>query len=111
MSDEGERLRAWAESVIVELNPGALFFEGPGDSDRAIIGIATKGPGEASVVYDEARLVESMVEAFRKAGGVPESDPVEDALEWLSYNTKGSWMGEGTPWVLMRPAPEDLEPS
>ena len=106
VSEAGERLRAWAEEELAELNPGALFFEGPGDADRAIIGIATKGPGEPSVVYDEETLLATMREAFRDADSDPETVE-EDAQEWLSYNTKGSWMGEGTPWVLMR-APKTL---
>lgn len=33
-------------------------------------------------------------------------DAEQEAWDWLEFNTKGSWMGDGTPWVLMRPAPE-----
>lgn len=104
VSDEGERLRAWAESVIEDMNPDALFFEGPGDSDRAIVGIATKGPGLASIVYDQDLLIETMVEAFSadKEGPFDPLDVEQEAWDWLEFNTKGAWMGESTPWVLMR---------
>ncbi len=116
MSDEpgieeiGKRLRAWAEVVIADMNPEALFFEGPGDSDRAIVGIATKGPGVAAIVYDQDILIATMIEAFREAGdpvGESYTDLEQSAWDWLEFNTKGSWMGESTPWVLMR-TPHDI---
>ena len=109
MSD-GERMRAWAEAMIAELNPDALFFEGPGDSDRAIVGIATKGPGLASVVYDEDTLLETIAEGM-DGDRDPEVDRLTEAREWLEYNTKGAWMGESTPWVMVRmPLHELTEP-
>ncbi len=97
----GEKLRAWAEAMVADLNPDALFFEGPGDSDRAIVGIATKGPGLASVVYDEDTLLATIAEGM-EGDHDPELDPIEEAREWLEYNTKGAWMGESTPWVMVR---------
>lgn len=108
MSDEagieeiGKRLRAWAEVVIADMNPEALFFEGPGDSDRAIVGIATKGPGVAAIVYDQDSLIAAMIEEFREDGDMADTDLEQSAWDWLEFNTKGAWVGESTPWVLMR---------
>lgn len=111
MSSEGEAKRAWVE----ERAPGAVFFDGPGDMDAAIIGVAAQGPTEPLVAYDETLILEALKEAF--LGDNPEIEDLETKLleaeesahEWYGYNTAGAYVGEKTPWIIVRIAPEETE--
>ena len=60
--------------------------------DDAIIGVAT-GFDSARVVYCYA----SMVEVMMKDGDMS----YEDALDWIEYNTLGSYIGKNTPIYVM----------
>lgn len=62
-----------------------LFADG---YDDAIIGVAI-GFDSERVIYD----VEKMIEICMKDSNTP----YEEALEWLEYNTFGSYMGKNTP--------------
>lgn len=55
--------------------------------DAAIIGV-TEGC-DIKVVYDHAKCVE----IFEKIDGMTQ----EEALEWMSYNVTGAYVGEKTP--------------
>jgi hypothetical protein len=60
--------------------------------DDAILGVAT-GFDSARVVYCYASMVEVMMK---------DSDmSYEDALDWIEYNTLGSYVGKNTPIYVM----------
>ena len=60
--------------------------------DDAIIGVAT-GFDSARVVYCYA----SMIEVMMKDNNIS----YEDALDWIEYNTLGSYIGKNTPIYVM----------
>jgi len=69
---------------------GLGFFDG---YDAAIIGILEDGDGVHRVVYDKWAMVEVYM--------AQEPDATwEDAVEWLAYNTWGSYHGPETPICL-----------
>ena len=77
---------------IAERNPQALY---PTGLEDAIIGISH---GDL-VVLDHAKCVK----IFMERDGMS----YEDAMEWMSYNVTGAYMGENTPiFVYMK---EDLD--
>ena len=83
----------WYE--LSEANPDAILFDGPGEDDffdSCIVGYAWRINMEPVVVYDEEKMIEVMM--F-------EGDLCyEEAVEYLSFNTFGSWFGDGTPLIL-----------
>ena len=60
--------------------------------DDAIIGVAT-GFDSARVVYCYASMVEVMMKDNNMS--------YEDALDWVEFNTIGSYVGENTPIYVM----------
>ena len=83
----------WSE--LSEANPDAILFDGPGEDDffdSCIVGYAWRINMDPVVVYDEEKMIEAMM--FK--GGLS----YEDAVEYLSFNTFGSWFGDGTPLIL-----------
>ena len=75
---------------LAELNPEAVIFD---DFDDCIVGYATRINMPAVIVYDEDLMVASMI-----ARGLD----LDEAVEYLSFNTFGLWAGEGTPMILRR---------
>ena len=68
-----------------------VFFE-PAGMDVAIIGLSCRQPSRPPcVVYDYAKLLK-----YFQAEGMT----IEDAVEWMGYNTLGAWVGDATPIVL-----------
>ena len=67
-----------------------LFADG---FDSAIIGVAD-GHDSGRVIYD----YEKMIEAFMEQEGATYSE----AVEWVDFNTVGSYVGEQTPIYLRR---------
>jgi len=65
--------------------------------DEAIIGVTEPQPGRPSlVVYDLTKMIALLM---RQDAMSP-----EDAIEFLSFNTVGAWVGPGTPLFLhLRP--------
>ena len=68
-----------------------LFMDGDGFDD-AIIGIGSQYGSELSVVYDEAKIVEALIEEHEM-----DSD---DAWEYYYVNIKHSYVGKHTPIIL-----------
>ena len=66
-----------------------LFADG---FDSAIIGVAG-GHDSQRVVYCYATMVESCMEEFGMT--------YDDSIEWIEYNTIGSYMGRHTPIYVM----------
>jgi len=81
---------------LAELNPECVIFDGPGAKnqfDDCIIGYATRMSEPALIVYDEDLMVETMMN---------EGMDYTDAIEYLSFNTWGAWLGDHTPLILRR---------
>ena len=84
-----------------------LFGDANGDPyDKGFMGIGfqhTKGP---VAIYDREKCVDALAEEFADDTDVYEndedSDPYTDAVEFFSFNTEGSWVGEKTPMVISR---------
>lgn len=86
-----ERALAWASEQdyeIIRLEPSAFF-------DRFILGIAERCGMEPVFVYD--------LDAIREAYVSEEGMTYEEADDYLSFNTLGAWLGDGTPLFLSRP--------
>jgi hypothetical protein len=73
----------------VELNPDALLFDG---FNSCIIGFGSQYSKNSVFVYDDLRMVDYLVEN--------EDMSVEEAMDYLSFNTWGAWMGDNTPIVI-----------
>ena len=82
-----ERLEQFLEQVG-ELNPDAIKFDG---FDAAIIGCGNQFTKDAILIYDEMLMVDILIE---------QGMTVDEAWEYLSFNTWGAWLGESTPIVM-----------
>ena len=84
-----------------------LFGDANGDPyDKGFMGIGfqhTKGP---VAVYDREKCVGALAEEFADDDAIYENDknadPHTDAVEFFSFNTEGSWVGEKTPIIISR---------
>lgn len=78
----------WTREQIAEVDAGVLMMDG---FDEAIIGHFTRCGQPTVVAYDHSKCV-----AVLMAQGLSE----EDALDHLSFNCEGAWMGERTPAIV-----------
>lgn len=69
------------------------------DCDSAIIGQIDRCGQPTVIVYDYLLLIQAF-----QAQGMTE----DEAIEHISYNVEGAWVGEGTP-AVMHPVDEDEE--
>lgn len=84
------------------LNPDAIKFDGPGDSDffdSCIVGYAKRINLSPVLVYDERKMVDRMMFGHGMS--------YNDAVEYLEFNTFGAYFGENTPLILT-PMDRDL---
>lgn len=65
----------------------------------AIIGIGERCGKDDVIVYD----LQKMITIFMDANDVDE----EEAMEYISYNVLGAWIGEQTP-IIVTTGPEDI---
>lgn len=77
-------------------NPDAMLLEPREFFDKALVGYTTepddhwtRTPGILVAVYDCDKTIEAIMSWL----GCDQLD----ATEWYSFNTMGSWVGEGTP--------------
>ena len=81
---------------ISERNPEALY---PTGLEDAIIGVSEGIVHDSLIVLDHAKCVK----IFMEKDGMT----YEEAMEWMSYNVTGAYIGEHTPiFVHMK---EDLD--
>tara|TARA_B100000497_G_C7307406_1_gene207537 strand:- start:189 stop:461 length:273 start_codon:yes stop_codon:yes gene_type:complete len=80
---------------LSELNPEALLVDG---LNKAVIGFGSKFTNAPVAIYD----YDKCIEIFMEDNGWD----YEEAMEWMSYNVVGAWMGEGTP-IFMRKFEEE----
>jgi len=86
-----EQTLAWAEGrdyEILRLEPADFF-------DRFLLGVVERCGTEPVFVYDLDAIREAMVAEWDM--------DYEEADEYLSFNTLGAWLGDGTPFFLSRP--------
>ena len=72
-----------------ELNPDALLFDG---FDSCIVGFGNQFTKASVFVYDDLKMIDHLMETY--------SMDADEAMDYLSFNTWGSWMGENTPIVI-----------
>jgi hypothetical protein len=82
-----EDLRDW----IADYNDKALMADG---FEEAIIGVGERCGQPFLVVYDAHKCIDILV----KRDGMT----LEEAAEFFTFNTVGSWAGEHTPIFLWR---------
>jgi hypothetical protein len=83
----------WDE--LRDVNPEAVIFDGPGAKtlfDPCIVGYASRINQSPVLVYDEEKMIVTLCRE--------ENMSYNDAVDYLSFNTFGAWVGEGTPLIL-----------
>ena len=86
---------AAAEEYLSRHNPGALLLDPAEQFRSALVGV-TRHPNDhwprttdtLVAVYSTDAVIEALI---------GQGMSYEGACEWFSYNTSGSWLGEGTP--------------
>lgn len=86
----GSERRAATEEALQELNPEAIWYDGLED---AIIGIGCQYTGNPVVVYDEGRIIFTLIHY--------QEMEYEEAWEYYSFNIQGMWVGENTPIIMV----------
>jgi len=69
--------------------------------DDAVIGVAERCSHGSVIVYDFDKCVEILMER----DGMTD----DDAMEHMSYNVTGAYVGEGTPFFLHRGTMEEID--
>ena len=84
-------------------NSEILLFGGAdgGAYDEGFIGIGFQQYKGPIAVYDREKWIEALAADFA-SNPTEDSDPYEDAVEWFSFNTEGSWVGDNTPIILAK---------
>lgn len=78
---------------IADMYGDELLFIDPEKFDKCIIGVATRCGMPCSVVYDKDELIKVYMDE-----GMNE----EEALEFISFNVEGAYVGETTPLIMER---------
>lgn len=81
-------MREWAEEMLQDENPEALFMDG---LDDAIVGVTVGQAGQnALVVYDERKIIDILAQDSSE----------EDAWDHYGFNIQGAYVGEHTPIII-----------
>lgn len=70
---------------------GLVFLDPPEEFDGCIVGVAERCGMEPVVVYDEKKVIDSLV-----ARGLER----EEAEEFFDFNIAGAYVGERTPMLI-----------
>ena len=85
-----------------------LLFGGEDGSayDAGFLGIGYQQHKGPLAIYDREKCLDALAEEFAADTEIYEddsdADPYTDALEWFSYNTERSWVGESPPLSISR---------
>ena len=85
-----------------------LLFGGEDGSayDAGFLGIGYQQHKGPLAIYDREKCLDALAEEFAADTeiyeGDEDADPYTDALEWFSYNTERSEVGESTPIIISR---------
>jgi hypothetical protein len=83
---------------VSDKSPETLFIGNESEHDSALIGLAYIKRDDSWVyvtMYEYSLLVESFIGMFEDS-----EDPETDAIEWISYNVSGAYVGIYTPMVI-----------
>lgn len=80
------------KELLEDENPEALLLDG---FENALIGVARRCGQPVLAVYDQDRIIQTLIEQGMDA---------EAAVEYFEYNVAGAWVGEQTPIILVRPS-------
>jgi hypothetical protein len=93
----------WADEEIL------LFGRPEGDPyDRGFLGVGQRINQPPVAIYDRDQCIEALAEEFATNTEIydqdedEDADPYTDAVEFFSFNTEGSWLGEKTPIIITR---------
>lgn len=76
------------EDIADQYGEDMLFLDPPEQFDKCIVGVAYRCGMDPVAVYDEAKVINALVDA----GMTP-----EEAIEWYDFNITGAYLGEKTP--------------
>lgn len=82
---------------LADENPEAITYDG---LDAALIGIGRRCGTLSIAVYSWEGLMETLIK--------DQDMTYEEAMEWISYNIEGGWLGTNTPIVVEECRPIDL---
>lgn len=87
MPDDPDSIRA----RLANFDPDLLCADG---FDAAVLGVAERCGSKPVVVYDRAQCIQILMDR----DGLSQ----EDAEECFEFNTAGAYVGEQTPWFLVK---------
>ena len=87
-------LRDEINTYLEELDENVLLMDG---FDEALIGFAERINTPLIAIYDWNKMVEVLM--------TRDGMEYEEAVEYISYNCLGAWVGERTPLIMMFPFP------
>jgi hypothetical protein len=76
---------------LAALNPEALLVDG---LNEAVIGFGHQFSNAPVAIYD----YDKCIEIYMRDNGWD----YDEAMEWMSFNVIGAWMGEGTPIFMTK---------
>ena len=84
-----------------------VFGNAEGDPlDEGFLGVGHRMNQLPIAVYDREKCVDALAKEFANDTDIYESDedadPYTDAIEFFSFNTEGSWVGEKTPMIIAK---------
>ena len=82
------------EHLVEHTKENQVLFLDPPELDEALIGIALR-LGLSVPAYDYDKLID----VFQRINNWS----YEDAIEWIEYNTMGSYVGPETPVIVWKP--------
>jgi hypothetical protein len=82
------------DKLAEEFDEDLLFLDPPEQFDPCIVGVASRCGMDSVVVYDQAKVIESLVQDGMEK---------EDAIAFFDYNIAGAYVGERTPMFLSLP--------
>jgi hypothetical protein len=83
-----------------EINPNALTADG---FDDCIVGYLEQCGKNAVFCYDAQKMAEKLASQCKQAdSSLSDGDALEEAKEFLEFNTFGAYVGKNTPMWLFR---------
>ena len=87
-------LRDEINVYLSDLDESVLLMDG---FDEAIIGFAERINTPLLAIYDWEKMVDILI--------TRDGMEYEEAVEYISYNCMGAWVGERTPMIMLHPFP------
>lgn len=81
------------EQIAEQFGEDILLLDPAEQFDQCIVGVAHRCGMDPVAVYDEAKVINALVDA----GMTP-----DEACEWFDFNIAGAYVGEKTPLFLTK---------